>query len=1051
MTNTDNTSVRAASDPSPAVLLVDDLPANLLGLQAILSDLSVSLVEAHSGEQALQRIETTEFAAILLDVHLPGIDGFETARRIRTHELASHTPILFLTAHDIDRSVLEQGYALGAVEFFVKPLSPVIVKAKVAGFVALFEEKQRARHEAEQHRLLVEGVKDYAIFMLSPEGRIKTWNLGAERIKGYRAEEIIGRHFSCFFPQEAIDRGQPDEELRRSAAEGRLEDEGWRIRKDGSQFWANVVITPLRDKDGKLRGFTKVTRDLTQWREAEEYARRLLQEEAARKAAEASTQDAQQAREQERRQREQLHVTLSSIGDAVIVTDVRGRITFMNPVAVMLTGWAPEEAAGQPLDQVFRIINEETRQPVENPAMKVLREGVIVGLANHTVLLARDGREVPIDDSGAPIRGEDGKTAGVVLVFRDVTEARKSLAAQLLLASIVESSDDAIISKDLNGIITSWNRAAERLYGYTAKEMVGQPLSILVPPDHLDELPAIVERIKRDERVEHFETVRISKDGRRVDVSLTVSPIKNEDGTITGASKIARDITARKRNEQALRTAEQQLQIVVDSMSAPVTRCSRDLRYRWVSKPYAAWLGRSPEEFPGQLIRDVLGPRAFESLRPYFDRVLAGETVRYEEQVDYRGLGRRWVSAVYTPTLDPQGKPDGWVAVVLDIDDRKRAEQELKDANRLKDEFLAMLAHELRNPLAPIRNTLQIMKLPGVDQPTLDNVREIAERQVEHMTRLLDDLLDVARISRGRIELRKTVTDVATVVTRTAEAVRSLVDERQQTLTMSLPPGALLVEGDSTRLEQVVMNLLHNAAKYTDPGGQISLIGEREDSQVVLRVRDTGIGIAPDMLPHIFDLFVQAERRLDRSRGGIGIGLTLVKKLVELHGGRIEVSSPGLGQGSEFVVRLPALASPRRVESATNAKVVDAPALPRRRVLVVDDNHDAADSLAMLLKLSRQEVRVAYDGPSALVQAKDFRPEVIMLDIGMPGMDGYEVARKLKAEPDSERIVLIAVTGWGQEEDQQRSRAAGFDAHMIKPANPQTLQEFLRHPRLHGG
>ncbi|HZU37105.1 MAG TPA: PAS domain S-box protein, partial [Gemmataceae bacterium] len=276
------------------------------------------------------------------------------------------------------------------------------------------------RQSEEHFTQLVANVRDYAIFMLNAQGYVLTWNAGAERIKGYQAHEIIGQHFSRFYPKEVADRGWPAEELRRAAADGRIEDEGWRVRKDGSQFWANVVITALRDQSGQLRGFLKITRDLTDRKLAEENARRLLQEEAARKAAEASALTAQRAQAEERRQREQLHVTLSSIGDGVIVTDRDGLITFINPVAVQLSGWQLDEATGQPLESVFRVFHEETRQPLENPIRKVLRDGKMVGMANHAVLLTRHGREVPVDDSGAPIRSPDGTIAGAVLVFRDV-------------------------------------------------------------------------------------------------------------------------------------------------------------------------------------------------------------------------------------------------------------------------------------------------------------------------------------------------------------------------------------------------------------------------------------------------------------------------------------------------------------------------------------------------------------------------------------------------------------------------------------------------------
>ncbi len=367
----------------------------------------------------------------------------------------------------------------------------------------------------------------------------------------------------------------------------------------------------------------------------------------------------------------------------------------------------------------------------------------------------------------------------------------------------------------------------------------------------------------------------------------------------------------------------------------------------------------------------------------------------------------------------------------------------LQETDRLKDEFLAMLAHELRNPLAPIRNSLHIMKQPGTSSQIIQQVREMAERQVQHMARLLDDLLDVSRISRGKIELAmKSWTSMA-IVSRTIEAVRPFLEERRHRLTVSLAPSAMPVLGDPTRLEQIVTNLLNNSVKYTDAGGHISLTIEREAESTVLRVEDDGIGIAADMLPKIFDLFVQAERRVDRSQGGVGIGLTLVKRLVELHGGTIEARSPGLGQGSEFIVRLPLC----EVHAGEEKLAIDPPALPSElppvRVLVVDDNQDAADSLVLLLKLAGQEACATYNGPSALAQAKNFRPALVFLDIGMPDMDGYAVARNMRNMPDLEHVTLVALTGWGQDSDRERSREAGFNHHLVKPVNPAELQQML--------
>ena len=496
------------------------------------------------------------------------------------------------------------------------------------------------------------------------------------------------------------------------------------------------------------------------------------------------------AEEALREQSEWLRITLASIGDAVITTDADGRVTFMNTVAQALTGWSQGDALGLPLTDAFRIVHADTRQPVENPALRALQTGTIIRLANHTVLVARTGEEHPIDDSAAPIRDESGTTVGAVLIFRDVSDRKRTDLTRAHLAAIVDSSDDAIVSKTLRSIILSWNHGAERLFGYSAQEAIGQPITMLLPPERLEEEQQILERIIRGERIEHFETVRVRKDGRRIDISLTISPIRDASGEIVGASKVARDISLRKSLE-----------------------------------------ARNSE-------------------------------LREREQ---------------------------------------RARQEAEAANRAKDEFLAMLGHELRNPLSPIVTALQLMKLRGGGG--LERERAVIERQVSHLTRLVDDLLDVSRIARGKVELKEELVDIADVVAKAIEVATPLLDQRTHVLDVDVPP-RLWVRGDAIRLTQVLSNLLTNAAKYTPPGGRITVRATDERGEIVIRVRDTGIGIAPDALPRVFDLFAQERQTIDRSQGGLGLGLTIVRNLVERHGGTVSAHSDGLGTGSEFVVRL---------------------------------------------------------------------------------------------------------------------------------------------------
>ena len=507
-------------------------------------------------------------------------------------------------------------------------------------------------------RLLVESVKDYAIFMLDPSGYILTWNAGAERIKGYTRDEIIGQHFSRFYPAEAVLRGWPQQELERAAAEGRFEDEGWRLRKDGSRFWANVVISAVHDGTGKLIGFGKVTRDLTDRRNA-----------------------------------------------------------------------------------------EETRR-----------------------------------------RGHD----------------------------------------------------------------------------------------ELEQRVRE-------------------------------------------------RTAE------------------------------------------------------------------------------------------------------------------------LREADRQKNQFLAMLAHELRNPLAPVHNALQILQLPSASNADRRTARNIMERQVQHLARLVDDLLDVSRVMQDRIELQRAPTNLRTLVDRAVETVQPMITARRQTLSITLPSRTVRLDIDVVRVAQAISNLLLNAAKFTDIGGKILVNAEADDDEVVLHVKDTGIGIAPEFLPHVFELFTQGDRSLDRSQGGLGIGLTLVRKLIQLHGGTVQACSEGIGRGSEFIVRLPIIAAKPRIGPRRHEEAAAAPK-PARKVLVVDDNVDTAESTAMLLRLSGHQVHVAYDGASVLEQVDAFQPDVVLLDIGLPGIDGYEVARSIRARADHRSVVLVAVTGYGQAKDRQRSRTAGFSHHLTKPFDLETLQALIAPP-----
>jgi two-component system, chemotaxis family, CheB/CheR fusion protein len=608
--------------------------------------------------------------------------------------------------------------------------------------------------------------------------------------------------------------------------------------------------------------------------------------------------------------------------------DPEGLITSFNRRAVELWGRAPK--LNDPEDRFcgsFKLFSAGGEPLRHDQCWMALALRENEGYNGREILVERpDGRRLTVLAFANPIRDESGQLLGAVNVLVDIAGRKQAEEAPRLLAAIVESSDDAIISKTLGGVITSWNRAAERMYGYTAEEVIGRGIALLHPPDQADDMELILDRIRRGERVDHYETRRRAKDGRILDVSLTVSPIRDADGVIVGASKIARDITDRKRAEEALR----------------------------------------------------------------------------------------------------------------------RSEEQLREANRRKDEFLAMLAHELRNPLSAIGSAVQVARRSDAAE-SREWATEVIGRQVKQLTRLIDDLLDVSRITRGKIRLRPELVDLGPILNGAVETARPLIEERKHELTVSFRPGALHLLADPVRLEQVVVNLLTNAAKYTEAGGRIWLSAERDGPDVVIRVRDNGIGIPPERLPEMFELFAQGDRSLARSEGGLGIGLTLVKSLVEMHGGSVSASSGGPGAGSEFTVRLPAAVAPQAGPSSS-PRAAGRAATQAARILVVDDNADSARGLSRLLKLLGHDVRTAHDGTEAIAAVRSHRPDVVLLDIGLPGMDGYEVARRLRDDAGCRDATIIGISGYGQEEDRRRGRDAGFDHHLVKPVDYDALLSLLYRP-----
>ncbi len=757
------------------------------------------------------------------------------------------------------------------------------------------------------------------------------------------------------------------------------------------------------------------------------------------------------------------------------------------------------------------------------------------------------------------------------------------------LAAIVESSDDAIISKDLNAIIMTWNRGAERMFGYTAEEAIGQSVTMLIPTDHLNEEPQILARIRRGEPVDHYETVRRRKDGSLLDISLTVSPLRDRTGTIVGASKIARDVTEKKKADQKLYESEERYRTLFNSMDEGYCIIevlfddrSKAVDYRFIEINPAFEKQSGMKEVIGRRMREYVTEieehwllnygnvaltgnpirfageykgldRSFEVYafrvgEPSQNRVavlftditarLAAEQARRQSEVRYRRLFQaamngilildaqtgtitdvnafmadllgfereaivgkelheigmfkdteeskeefrrlqreKYVRYDHLPMRNARGEKvevevianmyhedETLVAQcnIRDISDRVAMQarltlqaEQLATESRSKDEFLAMLSHELRNPLAPIRSAVHLLRSRerGDEDLISRQAREIIDRQVGNLTKLVNDLLEVSRVVSGRVRLTQQTVDLNQVLQHAVQTARPLIEERKHELLVNTCPDPVWISADSTRIEEVFINLLDNAAKYTPDGGRIEVWCEQPSggNYAQVRIRDNGAGIDSELLPRIFELFTQADRSLARSAGGLGIGLSLAQRLVNMHGGKIEAQSPpeGAETGSEFLVKLGIADAP--VESETTRDSIDgdvnnAGAGEGLRVLVVDDNIDLVMTLATTLRQKGYSVQSAYTGPSGLKTAQQWRPDIVLLDIGLPELDGYEVARRIRSEPFAElsNARLIALTGYGRDADIDMAREAGFDGHLVKPCDIEDLDRLMR-------
>jgi PAS domain S-box-containing protein len=776
---------------------------------------------------------------------------------------------------------------------------------------------------------------DDAIIAKDLDGIVQWSNAAAERVFGYAPSELIGRSIRLLIPP---DRQHEEDEILARLRRGERIDhyETVRIAKDGRLIDISLTVSPVRDASGAIVGVSKIARDISEQKRAQEAL-----------AA----------------QREWLRVTLASIGDGIIASDPQGRVTYMNPIAEMLTGWTNDSAQGKSLADVFHIVNETTRQRVDNPAGLVLRSGQIVGLANHTVLISRDGTERAITDSASPILDDRGRTLGVVLAFRDITEQRRAEEAiaeqREWFETTLESVGDAVMATDVRGQVVFMNPVAEHLTGWTLDQARDRPCSEIfriINEDTRRVAENPVSRVLQQGVVVGLanHTLLIAKDGTERPIDDSGAPIRNRHGRIVGVVLVFRDVSERRR-------------VDVERDAAAIER----------------------------------------------ERLLAAE---------------------------------------------RMARAEAERANRLKDDFVAMVSHELRTPLNAILGWTDLMLKKPDDPVMAARGLETIARNTRLQAQLVADLLDISRIVSGKLSLELQGVHLASVVEAAIETVEPAAVKKGVTIEKDLDASIEPIAADPARLQQVLWNLLSNALKFTPQGGTIRVNLRRKGPDAEIVVADNGAGIAPEFLPHVFDRFQQADASRARRFGGLGLGLSIAKNLVQLHGGSVLAESDGLGHGATFTVTLPVAPAPdlreEALRSAASREVIpEEVSLKGLRILVVEDDADGADFVRRSLESYGAAVRVTTSAPEALESFRTDRPDILVSDIGLPEMDGYQLLERLRQQDstDGAAIPAIALTAFAGTDDRRRALRAGYQAHLAKPvdsgdllATVASFAEFIR-------
>jgi len=745
----------------------------------------------------------------------------------------------------------------------------------------------------------------------------------------------------------------------------------------------------------------------------------------------------------------------------VWTTDPSGRLSRDLPHWRVMTGQSREEILGHGW---FKAVHPKDRRRMIETWLRAVANKCIY--ESEQRIRTREGeyrwficRGVPVIENDATVREWIGTCDDIH--DRRVAETALRESEERFHATFNQAAA-GIVHGSLDGNILLANERFCELTGYRAEELNQKSIQELTHPEDWQEELRGFERLEAGE----IPTLTLEKrywhkDGSEVWVNLSASLIRDSEGTPLYVVGVVEDISARHRYERAVRESEERYRVLAETIPQMVWTNRPDGTFSFCNQHWCEYTGLTLEDSIKIGWTAVLHPEDMHrALAAWNTALRSGQRLTCELRMRRAAdQALRWHFIHIVPARDGAGGIITWIGSAMDIHDRKLAEETLVEADRRKDEFLAMLAHELRNPLAPIRYALQLLRLAENNDSVLERQRDVIDRQVSYMARLLDDLLDVSRTTQGKITLRKEILDLRRVADQAIDAVRGLVHERQHELFYQRGPAPVWLAGDATRLEQILFNLLNNAIKYTETGGSLWVSVDTEPAQdepaearAVIRVRDTGVGISAAMLPRVFDLFMQADQSLDRSRGGLGIGLTLVRSLVELHGGVVEALSEGLGQGSEFIVRLPLGAPPEPAQAPAEAPLEGVGAgveigdeeFGALKVLVVDDNMDTALALAELVETWGYQAAVAFDGPLALQLSRELQPDVVLLDIGLPGVDGYEVARRLRGEVGLDSALLIALTGYGREEDRHQAIMAGFDYHFTKPIILDELKAILR-------